>query len=71
MSADLEECKRLRREAQEGFAHDFDQVMDRMKGFATALSPAVGGDVSHGEALEALRRETIRAIDRCLMRRCG
>ena len=67
---DLDEIRRLQREAQHDFAHDVDQVIAGMREFASALSPAIG-EISHGEALEALRRETITALDRCLMRRCG
>jgi hypothetical protein len=70
MSTDIAEIRRVQREAQEGFARDVDEVVEGMKDFAGALSPALG-EISHGDALEALRRETIKAIDRCLMRRCG
>jgi hypothetical protein len=68
MSTDLEECKRLIAEARQDFAHDVDEVVAAIQTFAASVSPAIG-EVSAGQALEAVRRVAVATIDRCLDRR--
>ena len=63
----LEAMRRQVHEARDEFARDVDEVIAHMKETADALGSAIG-EIGRDEALDCLRRVTVKAIDRCAER---
>lgn len=59
----LDDIRRQVREAQEDFTRAVDGIVGEMQAFTASVTPAIG-EISYGEALDALRKVTIAAIDR-------
>lgn len=68
VSATRDELVQLYKDGQRAFAADVDLILTEMKDYTASILPAVG-EVSHGEALEALRAVTMKAFGRALERR--
>lgn len=67
MSKTLDTIRLELLESQWAFARDVDRIVARMHDYSAQLSPALA-EMSHGDALQALQADTMKAFARCLER---
>lgn len=68
MTVTRDELVQLYKDMQRNVAVDVDLILTEMKDYTASILPAVG-EISRGEALEALRAVTMKAFTRALERR--